>query len=101
LALSGRDFTADEALKMGLITRLCEDRDTLYKEAKKLATEIASCSPLAVQGVKEVILYSRDNGVYPGLRYVAQKNAALLPSEDLMEAFQAFMEKRTPVFKGK
>jgi enoyl-CoA hydratase/carnithine racemase len=101
LALTGRDFTADEALQMGLVTRLCEDRDTLYAEAKKLAAEVASLSPLAVQGVKEVILYSRDHGVYPGLQYVAQKNAAQLPSEDLIEAFQAFMEKRPPEFKGK
>ena len=101
LALTGRDFTAEEALNMNLITRLCEDRDSLYEEAKKLAHEIAACPPLTVQGVKDVILYSRDNGIYPGLEYVAQKNSAILPSEDLMEAFNAFMEKRSPEFKGK
>lgn len=101
LALTGRDFSAEEALKMGFITHLCEDRDALYEEAKNLATEISACPPLTVQGVKDVILYSRDHGVYPGLEYVAQKNAAHLPSEDLMEAFQAFMEKRAPEFKGK
>jgi len=101
LALSGRDFSAEEALQMGFITRLCENRDALYEDAKKLATEIAACPPLTVQGVKDVILYSRDHGVYAGLAYVAQKNAAQLPSEDLKEAFQAFMEKRSPEFKGK
>jgi enoyl-CoA hydratase/carnithine racemase len=100
LALTGRDFSAQEALAMGLVTRVLPDRDALMAEAGRLAAEIAGNAPLTVQGVKEVLNYSRDNGVYPGLAFVAQKNAAQLQSEDLMEAFGAFMEKRTPVFKG-
>ncbi|MBT8368212.1 MAG: crotonase/enoyl-CoA hydratase family protein [Deltaproteobacteria bacterium] len=101
LALTGRDFNADEALQMGLITRICEDCNTLYAEAKKLATRIAECPPLTVQGTKDVILYSRDHGIDSGLNYVAQKNTAALPSEDVVEAVTAFMEKRKPQFKGK
>jgi enoyl-CoA hydratase len=101
LALTGRDFTADEALQMGFVTRVCDDREALIRAADDLAKAIAAMAPLAVQGVKEVINYSRDNGVYSGLAYVAQKNAATLPSEDLMEAVTAFMEKREPVFHGK
>jgi enoyl-CoA hydratase/carnithine racemase len=101
LALTGRNFTAEEALQMGLITRICENRDALYAEAQKLAEQIAVCPPLTVQGAKEVILYSRDNGIEAGLQYVAQKNAAALPSEDVIEAVTAFMEKRKPLFKGK
>ena len=101
LALTGRDFTAAEALQMGFVTRVCQDREALIQAAGELAQEIAARAPLTVQGVKETINYSRDNGVYPGLAYVAQKNAAALPSDDLMEAVTAFMEKRDPVFKGK
>ena len=101
LALTGRDFTAEEALRMGFVTRVCEDRDALIKAAGDLAREIACLAPLTVQGVKETINHSRDNGVYPGLAYVAQKNAAALPSEDLIEAVTAFMEKRDPVFHGR
>lgn len=101
LALTGKDFSGEEALNMGFVTHLFNDRNTLYKEAKKIAEEIAACSPLTVQGVKDVIMYNRDHGVYPGLKYVAQKNSALLQSEDLKEAFQAFMEKRPPEFHGK
>jgi enoyl-CoA hydratase len=101
LALTGRNFTAAEALQMGLITRICENRDSLYAEAKNLAGRIADCPPLTVQGTKEVILFSRDNGIDAGLQYVAQKNAAALPSEDVVEAVTAFMEKRKPSFKGK
>jgi enoyl-CoA hydratase/carnithine racemase len=101
LALTGRDFTAQEALQMGFITRICEDRQGLYGEVKGIASQIAACPPLVVQGAKEVILYTRENGVNAGLHYVAQKSAASIPSEDLKEAMSAFMEKRTPVFKGK
>jgi enoyl-CoA hydratase len=101
LALTGRDFTAAEALQMGLVTHLCNDRSALYDEAQELADQILACPPLTVQGTKEVINFSRDNGIEAGLQYVAQKNAAALPSEDLMEAVAAFMEKRDPVFHGK
>ncbi len=101
LALTGRDFSAEEALEMGFITKICGNPDELNESARELALEIAASSPLAVQGTKDVILYARDHGVYPGLKYVAQKNAYALLSEDLMEALGAFAEKRTPVFKGK
>jgi enoyl-CoA hydratase/carnithine racemase len=101
LALTGRDFSAREALNMGLITGLWDDRKQMWAAAGEMAAAIAALPPLAVQGVKDVLLYSRDNGVYPGLQYVAQKNAAALPSEDLFEAVAAFMEKRKPQFAGK
>lgn len=101
LALTGRDFTAAEAFRMGFVTRLCENRETLVETAGALARDIAGLAPLTVQGVKETINFSRDNGVYPGLAYVAQKNAAALQSEDLSEAISAFLEKRDAVFQGK
>ena len=101
LALTGRDFSAEEALQMGLITRVCDDRPGLYEAAKELADQVAACPPLTVQGTKDVMNFSRDNDIDAGLQYVAQKNSAALPSEDLIEAVTAFMEKREPVFKGK
>ena len=100
LALTGRDFSAAEALEMGFVTGLYKDRNELYQGAEKLGLKIAANSPLAVQGTKDVILFSRDNGTSAGLDYVAQKNAAILQSKDLMEALAAFMEKRSPEFKG-
>lgn len=101
LALTGRDWTAEEALKMGYITRLCENNQSLFEEARKLAEEIAGLPPLAVQGIKEVANYSRDNGIQRGLEYVAQRNAAVVPNDDMIEAVAAFLEKRAPNFRGR
>lgn len=101
LAFSGRDFGSAEAYVMGLVTRVCEGRQNLYDTAETLARQIADNPPLTVMGVKDVLNYSRDHGVDAGLRYVAQKNAAMLLSEDLREALAAFKEKRNPQFKGR
>lgn len=101
LALTGRDFDASQALRIGFLTHVYPDRDALLEEGLKMASEIAQLSPVTVQGVKETLNFSRNFGAAAGLEFVAQKNAAILPSEDLMEAFQAFMEKRKPEFKGK
>ena len=101
LALTGRDFDAGLAMRIGLLTHVFPDRAQLMEEAFRMAQEISRLSPITVQGVKETLNFSRDHGITAGLEYVAQKNAALLPSEDLMEAFQAFMEKRSPNFRGR
>ena len=45
--------------------------------------------------------FHRENVVKAELEYVAQKDAVILISEDLMEALNAFMEKRPHRFKGK
>jgi len=101
LALTGRDFTAAEAFAMGFITRLCPGPEALFEEAKRLAGEIAALPPLTVQGVKEALRQGRDQGVQAGLAYVARMNAALIPSDDMIEAIAAFLEKRQPTFKGR
>ena len=101
LALTGRNFSGEEALTIGFITHLCEDQEALYAKADEIALEIAGNSPLAVQGVKDTMRFTSDHGVDAGLKYVAQKNAAILICEDGMEALMAAMEKRKPVFKGR
>jgi enoyl-CoA hydratase len=65
-----------------------------------LAGEIAANSPLAVQGTKAVLRAGEGRSVAEGLDYVGVWNAAFLTSNDLTEAFTAFLEKRPPNFTG-
>ena len=99
-ALTGMDVGADRALATGLVNRVLADRDGLFAEVSALAAEIAANPPLVVQGTKQVMNWSRDRSVEDGLAYVASHNAAMLQSNDLTEAFMAFMEKRAPDFTG-
>lgn len=101
LIFTGRDFPASTAMDIGLITHIYETEAELFEAAEKLAEEIAENSPLTVMGVKDTLRFTRENGIQASLEYVAQKNAAQLMNEDLMEAITAVMEKRKPIFKGK
>lgn len=100
LAYTGENITAQRALEIGLVDEVFESQEELFEEASALATEIANNSPLVVQGIKSVLNHTLDHQAAEGRRYVATWNAAFLPSQDLMEAFTAFMERRDPVFKG-
>ncbi len=101
LAYTGRDVDAARALRIGLVNDVYPDQDAVLAAARELAAEIAANPPLVVQGVKDVLDQHREHQVADGLRYVAAWNAAFLPSEDLGEAAQAFLERRAPKFHGK
>ena len=100
LALTGRDFGADRALRLGLVSDVLADEPALLAAARAIAREIADNPPLAVQGTKAVLSYGQDKSVADGLEYVATWNAAFLQSKDLGEAFAAFVQKRPPVWRG-
>ena len=100
LAFTGADIDAERALRIGLVNDVHPDRDAVLAAAHDLAGRIADNPPLVVQGVKDVLGLVRDREVSDGLRYVAAWNAAFLPSQDLGEAVQAFLERRPPDFKG-
>jgi enoyl-CoA hydratase len=98
MAFTARDVSAQEALAMHLVNQLYPDQEALYHAAESMAQQIAQQSPLAVQCSKEVLNYARHASVEDGLHYAALRNSAILPSPELFEAFQAFMEKRKPSF---
>jgi enoyl-CoA hydratase len=66
-----------------------------------MAMLITENAPLAIECTKEVLNFSRYTSVSEGMALAIQKNMFLLTTDDLKEAFTAFMEKRQPDFKGK
>jgi enoyl-CoA hydratase len=101
LALTGRDFSAEHALRIGLVNEVFESPEALLRGARGLAATMADNPPLVVQGIKAVMDEATVARVQRGLRHVAAWNAAFLPSADLGEAMAAFLERRPPKFTGK
>ncbi len=61
-----------------------------------MAVNIASKSPVAVQGTKHNLNFSRDHSVQEGLDYIVTWNAAMLQSEDVKLAAMASMDRNGP-----
>ncbi|UAW97022.1 crotonase/enoyl-CoA hydratase family protein [Halopseudomonas nanhaiensis] len=98
LAYTGRVFDGHEAARIGLVNCVHDDVQALMQEVMSLAGQIASKSPLAIRGTKEMIRYARDHSVEDGLNYIASWNAAMLQSEDLKVAMAAHMAKKPAEF---
>ena len=98
LAYTGRPVDADEALRCGLVNAVFATPQALHEGVSELARAIATKSPLAIRGSKEMLNYGRDHSVADGLSYVATWNAAMLMSDDLGEAMRAMREKRQAQF---
>ncbi|WAP51708.1 crotonase/enoyl-CoA hydratase family protein [Arthrobacter sp. ATA002] len=97
LALTGEDFDAGRAHRLGLVTEVADD---VVGRGRELAAAVAANPPLVVQGVKHVMNHGREPSVQSGLDYVQVWNAAFLASRDFNEAATAFAERRPAVFTG-
>jgi 2-(1,2-epoxy-1,2-dihydrophenyl)acetyl-CoA isomerase len=100
LALTGRIVEADEALAIGLVTRVV-DPDHLDAEATEIAQELAAGAPLAQRFIKVALDRSASVTFEQALAFEEQAQATLLGSEDLLEGAAAFIQKRPPEFKGR
>lgn len=90
---TARNFTSEEAKSLGLVSQVFADEKTMIEKGLELATLIASKSPIAVQGSKINLVYSRDRTVDEGLHFMSVWNASMLQSEDLLKAAMAAMTK--------
>ena len=100
LLLTGDRVDSDWALRAGLINRVVP-AEKLMGVARRYAEVIARNAPLAVQATKELALRARDTSLSDGMRMEQLTNSLLEQvSVDVQEGRTAFIEKRSPDFRG-
>jgi len=93
LCLTARRMEAEEAERCGLVSTVFPGKEELMAGALAMAAAIASKSPVAVQGTKDNLVYSREHSVQEGLERIATYNMTMLQSEDLMKSAMAAMDR--------
>jgi enoyl-CoA hydratase/carnithine racemase len=99
LLFTGRSMSADEGLAWGFFNRLVES-DELIDDAMGLARRIAS-GPRLANGVTKAQLNAEwAMGLHEAIDAEAEAQAECMLSNDFHRAYQAFVAKQKPVFKG-
>lgn len=99
VCLSARPFGAEEALRNNFVSKVVRGgKSEVVAEGLKLAESIASKSPVAVQGTKNILDASWGRTIEDNLNYTAVWNAGMLQSEDVALAMTSGLKKVTPKF---
>lgn len=101
MMLTGQRLNAEQAMNIGLVTRVATSQQTHLQEVAELAVLIAKRPPVATRYVKRAVSAAADMDLKKGLDLELDLFALLKTSADATEAATAFRQKRAPVFSGK
>jgi enoyl-CoA hydratase len=100
ICLTGEMFSAEEALRMGLVNHVYEPAD-LLPAAEALAKKIIANAPLSVKFTMEAIERGTQMPLAEGQYLETALFGVLAATEDMREGTRAFLEKRPAQFRGK
>jgi len=100
LILTANTIDAEEALRIGLIHKVVSFQD-IAKETDIVVKKIAEKAPIALRFCKEAVYKGIDLTFEQGMRLEADLYFLIQTTSDRMEGIKAFLEKRSPKFKGK
>jgi enoyl-CoA hydratase len=99
LLLTGRQIAADEAQRLGLVTRVVPAA-RLMDDARALATELAAKAPIAMEYIIEAVTRGLEMPFDQAQALEASLFGLIASTADMREGTAAFLEKRRPVFRG-
>jgi enoyl-CoA hydratase/carnithine racemase len=99
MILLGERLTAAQALSMGLVTRVVADADFDAEVARVLAA-LAAKSPIGLKLGKQAFAAAEQMPLAEAVRHLAGQLLEVASTHDAREGITAFLEKRTPQFKG-
>lgn len=100
LILTGRQIGAEEALQIGLVTRVVPAA-ALMDEARKLAAQLAASAPVALRYIIEAVNKGADMPFADACTFETTLFGLVASTEDMREGTRAFLEKRKAQFTGK
>ncbi|MFP1624388.1 crotonase/enoyl-CoA hydratase family protein [Streptomyces sp. 5K101] len=98
MLLTGRPYSADDALRIGLVGRVVPD-GTALETALAIADQINACGPLAVEAVKASVYETAQMSEAEGLAVELKRGWPVFDTADAREGARAFAEKRAPVYR--
>lgn len=98
ILMTGRTYTAAEALQCGLVNAVYP-AESLLEEAERMARDIVAMGPLAVGAVKRIVKRGDGVDLMTHLDMEVGLQSALLRSDDFQEGVKALMEGRKPEWK--
>jgi enoyl-CoA hydratase len=99
MILTGDPMTAEEAHRIGLVNRVVEPEE-LLPAARALAAKICTKAPLAVKYAIDAVNHGMELPLSEALRFEADLFGLCAATSDMQEGVAAFLEKRSPSFRG-